>query len=487
DSPLQKVKSSLQLKSLNNLIFPINAKFSKEASLIFSPQQNKEKTSIEISHELTMSETKKQRIKALGVAKKNKEVKLNAKLLIEPVSEFFSIEDGFVSEGLTQLKFSAKGFPYRFSYRLESFPHIDLKTFNFKPVGEGLLKGWVEAEDVDVSEKKSFWNNLKFSLKTPANHKDIKIGPFELSSLETYMESEDGAGRASLVVEDGKVRNLPFKKLNAAFNLDKNILNLIGLSLSAAEGDVVISGLLDLVTTKGSFKGKAANLNVGTLGNGLTSLKGLAGRGDFEFNVEGELAGLMNLERPVLGSGKFSIKDGNTSAIFNLQKKLNLANLIFNGPLALNLNSVLEAFSPTDRGYYKLLSGSWSIRDQKILIPNAIYRGVNELNLNAAGIYDRKTALVDFNFFGSIPRVPIRVSTGSTISNPVSQLNVANVLGHVPVLDTVFNTKPRFFQFKMKGPSANQQELNTSASNSFRWLADPNLNAIPQAEMPSIN
>lgn len=386
----------------------------------------------------------------------------------------------------------AKGNLNDFDFRAYTDPILNLGKL-FKSVKgvplKGSVSGWVEGKNISLFDKQTLWKNVKMLIRTE-DLQSVSIGPAEFSSMEGYFESKDGKGFSTLVVQKGKLKNLIFEELNGSFMLEGNKLEIPGVSLNVANGDAVIKGELDLLSGEGLFKGEATKLEVGKLARGLAGQRGLSGRGDFTFTAQGHLWSLIQGERPVFGSGTFNLKNGNTSQVLNLQKKLNLANFVFGGPLALNFNSFLEVLSPTERGFYKLLQGNWQIDKDWIVIPEASYRGVNELNLNMSGLFNRKDNQINFNFIGSIPRIPVRVSSNGQTSdalNIVSQMNPINILGQLPLLGSIFDTRPRVFKFGMKGNVNDQFSLNESSARTFNWMDSALYKNLPMPNPPRKN
>jgi hypothetical protein len=369
-----------------------------------------------------------------------------------------------------------KGLPDNFSLKAYTDPIIDLsKLFKSKRndfLVKGSLSGWISADRINLFDRRSFWNNLKFSLKTE-EFDTVTVGFAELESLEAYGETKDGKGFSTLIVNKGRVKNLAFEDLNSSFKLKGNNLTLSGLSLNTAGGEFSMKGNIDLLTALGHFDGKANKVSVGSISRGISGLKGFNGIGDFDFAVDGYISSLLEGEKPVYSSGRFDLKSGNVSRVFSLQKKLNLANLVFGGPLALNLNAFLEVMAPNEQGAYKSLTGKWEFNENWIFIPEAKYKGLNKLDLNTSGLVNRKTNEIDFYFTGSLPRTPVRINSHgqvSEISNAFSQLNFNNILGQIPLFSRVFDARPRVFQFIMRGEMNDQVALNNSSTNTFKWL-----------------
>ncbi len=410
---------------------------------------------------------------------------LYAKASINPKTAYFDIPNLECSIKGLNLVAKAKGIPTDFQIAAFTDPIIDLDDL-FDPIQgtsiRGALIGWLTNKNVNIFDKESLWEDLKFSLRTD-DLQSIEFGPIELRSLESYFEAKDGKGYSTLVVDSGTVNNLGFNDLNVAFSLSNNHLQMPGLTFKTAGGETNLKGEIDLLTATGKFEGKTENVEVGTIARGLSNIRGLSGTGNFTFEADGHLWSLVKGEKPVFGSGSFNLKDGNTSAVVNLQKKLNLANIIFNGPLALNVNSILEILSPTNDGFYNQLSGEWEVDENSITIKNTKYLGKNELNLNMAGFYNKESNFMNFNFTGSIPRIPVRTGTSSNISNAFSQVNIANILGYAPWFKRLFDTNERVFKFNMKGE--NQSELNQTSSSTFQWLDSNLYSSLPMPNLPN--
>lgn len=411
---------------------------------------------------------------------------------VKPSDGYFKIENFECSLRGLNIVAQGEGKLDKFDIKLFTDPVIDLgELFANNTIAEdtktpklhGALIGWLESKNINLFDKKSFWENMRLSFRTD-DLQSIEVGPVELTSLEGYFESKDGKGYSTLVVDKGIIKNLPFNELNLALNLKDNILQMPGMAFKTAGGDVTLKGNIELPSLNGLFSGEANALNVGSIARGLSGQRGLSGTGDFTFKVDGHLLSLIKGEKPVFGSGSFNLRNGNTSAVVDLQKKLNLANLVFNGPLALNINSLLEFLSPTTNGFYKTLYGRWELDKDWILIPEASYRGTNKLNINSSGHFERKNSKINFNFIGSIPRIPVRVNPGSEFSNIFSQLNFANILGHLPIIDKLVEIRPRVFSFNMNGNYNDQQQLNNSSSVSFKWLDSSLHSNLPTPKLP---
>jgi hypothetical protein len=390
------------------------------------------------------------------------------------------------------LSAEAAGTLNNFTFKAFTDPLLDLGKF-FKSVKgvslKGSLNGWIEGRRVNFFDRKTFWNNLKLSLKTE-DGQSVSFGPADFSDMEAYFESKAGKGFATLVVESGKVKDLPFENLNSSLNLQGNNLTITGLSLQTAGGEFGMHGNLNLLNMFGEFKGNAKKVNIGQIARGLYAQRGFSGNGDLTFDVNGYLASLIKGQKPVAAAGSFNLRNGNASQVLNLQKKLNLANVVFGGPLALNMNGLLEILAPTDNGYYKALYGNWKLDQNWIILPEVSYRGTNQLNLNMAGILDRSSNQLNINLIGSIPRIPVRVNSSgqaSEVLNMFSQLSLNNVLGQLPLLNMIFDARPRVFKFTMKGNVNNQTELNNSATNSFIFLDSALYQNLPKPKLPERN
>ena len=95
-----------------------------------------------------------------------------------------------------------------------SEPSINLSQIS-KDIS-GYISFWLEADKVNLFDRKTFWNNSKISVKTN-NSQTISLGKAELSELESYFEAKEGEGFATLIIGKGRLMNLPFDNLNASF------------------------------------------------------------------------------------------------------------------------------------------------------------------------------------------------------------------------------------------------------------------------------
>ncbi len=406
-----------------------------------------------------------------------------------PRTEYFDLSRFDCAINGLNLTAEANGRLTDFSFKAYTDPLINLSKL-FKSLAgmplKGSLVGWIEGKNVNVYDRETFWRNLKMSLKTNEGE-TATFGPAELTSLETYFESRNGKGFATLVVERGEYKNLPFSEVNTSLTLEGNELKIPGFSIQAAGGEIGLKGELNLASNMGRISGQAKGINVGQIVRGLTNQRGFSGRGDLTFSMNGHLASLIKSEKPVSAFGSFNLRNGNASQVLTLQRKLNLANLVFGGPLALNMNSIFELLDPADNGYYKALYGDWQLEGNHIVLPQVSYRGVNELNLNLAGLLNRSNNQVNINVIGSIPRTPVRVTSNgqtSDLLNVFSQININNILGQLPIFNTIFDARPRVFKFTMLGNVNNQQELNNSAGRTFTFLDSALYSNLPMPKLP---
>gem|GEM_PF-4208635 len=386
-----------------------------------------------------------------------------------------SLETAFQGLNITA---KAKGQPNNFSFKAYTDPIVNIdkilsgSSFRFKNQElEGFLQGWIEGKNINFYNRRSILDNLKVSLKTD-EFSNLKIGFIELDSLEFYLESNSGNGIATIFVKEGQIKNLLFRNLNGSFNLENRNLIFNGISLQTANGLVKLKGQINLNNQEGVINGEGKNLEIGQIARGLAEIKGLNGIGKFSFHADGHLYSLITKEKDILSSGEFYLRDGNASQVISIQKKLNLANLIFGGPFALNINSLLEVLMPENNGYYYELFGKWNLKEHKVNLLDLGYRGVNKLNLNLDGHWDRSNNKVKFLVLGSIPKTPVRVKQGGRVSeflNIVSKIQVNNILGKLPILKQIFRNKDRYFSFEIKGPADNIALLNNYAAKSFKW------------------
>ncbi len=370
------------------------------------------------------------------------------------------------------LNVEAKGRGDLENFALEAYtaPSFDLTRFfadsSFPISGE--LFGKMKSDHIDLSDLKSILKNLHASIQSP-KERALVYAAATLRGLTWDFESKDGEGYSALFVQEGEVKELPFKALKASLKLVQDRLTLESLGLESAQGSLDLYGALNLETQDGIFSGKAQGLEVGEIARGLFGEKGFSGKGNFTFLVDGHLLSLLTRQDAVFASGTFALTDGHVASVNQLERQLNLGNLILGGPLALNTITMLETFAPRNEGFYRSLSGEWLIDKELVRLPRMKYRGVSELTLNAAGGWNRATDWLEFNFIGSIPRIPVRVNElgqVAPISNFLSKLQPSFVLQKIGLVDP----RPRSFAFSMKGPLSEAARISDSASNTFRFV-----------------
>ncbi len=467
-------KLNFKLKKLNKLPIPLRIGFKPEGDFInFDFDSHFESLGI-ISIDWMISE-------------QNSPGYIIAKGSINPKDYSFDLPVfECVLNGLN-LTAKANGKPDNFSFNALTDPLIDLEKL-FKKIKDynlsGIAYGSINGKNVNIFDKTSFWNNLEMNLYT-GDTENISIGKIYMKKLNFHYISKNGIGFPTLTIKSGRLNNLIFENVNSSMKVENNKLNINGISFDTAQGNVLLSGYINLLSEDGYLEGKANNLEVGEVARGLSGLRGFNGRGDFSFSMNGYLKSLLNTNeiKDISASGSFHLSDGNVSKLIDLQKKLNLANLVFGGPFALNLNSFLEVLMPQNNGYYKILEGEVLLKNKKIIIPITQYIGKNDLKLNTAGIYYRDENIANFAVIGSIPKIPIRVNSEGQISdfsNVLTELSPSTLLTRVNILDK----RPRVFAFEMKGNPSDSKQLDSYAKNTFRWLDPKYAYDLPLPEIP---
>lgn len=375
-----------------------------------------------------------------------------------------------------------------FSVELFTDPLIDLNRLFQDIQGQtilGSLHGKATASNVNMLEPLSLWDNLELDMSTLPSQ-SVQVGDVQLDNLKLNYLTQNGVGFSIFTVEQGRYRNLPFNDVNASIRLADNKFYIDGLSLATADGEFNLSGNFKLKDHTGYFEGNAQDLSVGKVARGLANIRGFSGRGDFYFGINGRLLTLFDLqhrkESPVSASGSFHLKNGNVSKIMDIESKLNLANLVFGGPYALNLNTLLEILSPQNDGYYKYLDGELLLEDNNITLNVIRYRGLNDLKLNMSGTLDREQNNADITVIGSIPKIPKRVTSGAQLNhtlNALTEWSLPNILGRLNILDK----RPRVYTFDLRGDPSNSAQMNNSASNTFEWLDSSLSNDLPIPEL----
>jgi hypothetical protein len=404
-----------------------------------------------------------------------------------PLTGEFNVP-GFELKGQhTRIIAELVGEPRNFSLQAKTYPSFKLEDFatgNKNLSGDLDIK--LEAKDLNIFEQSSLWSNSHLKVQ---GVKDIKLGDILLNSSNAEFSSKEGKGYAHLKVLSASYNGLPINDLNTNILLSNNELFVPAVAFQTGGGTVTLKGKLNLFDGMGDIQGDLQNIDVGQMGKALAHRSGFTGKGDMKFSLSGHLESIIDNKKSVTGRGSFDFRDGNTNFVVGLQKKLNFANLIFGGPFSLNLNSFLEFLSPLNNGFYEKLSGHWLLERDLLVVEDVFYKGNNSLNLRSSGYINRKNNEATFNFTGSIPKIPVRLAkNGERIEplNAMSQLNVANILGQLPVLDHLFDAKPRAFKFTMQGNLFHEYDLNSSATRTFSWLNLQNAEKLPQPTMPLI-
>lgn len=384
---------------------------------------------------------------------------------------------------------TADGYLDDFSFVMSTDPLIDLGRLFGRIKGYelfGSLYGKAKGKHINMFDKRTLWNNLELYLATKKD-KSIDISDLNMKGLNLQYVSKDGEGYSTIFVRDGRFRNLPFNTLNSSVRLSNNNLFIDGLSLNTADGVFNMSGHMSLLDYHGYFEGQAQELSVGDIARGLANERGFNGQGDFMFGVEGRFMTLLDLkdDSNVTASGSFFLRDGNVSKVMDIEKKLNLANLVFGGPFSLNLNSVLEVLAPQNNGYYKTLDGEILMDNDKVILTVGRYRGKNDLNLNLSGVLNRSENYSRFSIVGSIPKIPVRVNSQGNVDNTFNTLvefSLPKILTNINILDK----RPRVFKFDLEGNPSNSVQMNESATKTFEWLDASLSSDLPIPALPDL-
>jgi hypothetical protein len=308
-----------------------------------------------------------------------------------------------------------------------------------------------------------------------------------MRDMDARFVSVAGKGDGSLLVNEGLLRNLPFRDFDATLSLTPDEqMSVSKVYMSTAKGGLDLTGDVSLLTSRGEFDAQGKSLDVGYIARGLAGERGFSGTGDFQAHFTGHLHSLLAANRPVSSSGQFELREGQVRPVENLESKLNLANLIFGGPFALNVNNLMELLAPSNRGSYDSLAGSWQLTDEIVQLPEIRYRGSNGLKLNLSGLWHRARGDVNFRIIGSYPKVPVRVNDeGEVIPvwEVIAGLHPASLLKRVGI----FEPEPHAFAFDMRGNIANPVRLEGTAASTFRFLeGDYSRRELPHPEQPSL-
>gem|GEM_PF-6605047 len=399
-------------------------------------------------------------------------------------SKFFVFRDLLCNFQGIKLSAEAKGFLHNFSFSSFTDPEIDLrgvakllgkdKSFN------GHLNGFAKGTNLDISDRKSFWNNLQVNLFTNASE-EINLGNLSLKGLNLQYLSRQGKGFSTITAKTSKLSNLELNDLNASLKLKDNKLTINGFNLKAAGGDINLNGQYNIINQNSYLSATVNNLQVGTLAWGLAGLRGFSGIGDFSFKLNGHLPSLLSGKNSVSADGSFFLHDGHISKVTSLQKKLNLANLVFGGPYSLSINSFLNVLMPEDNGYYDELFGEVHLHDNQLVAPLIQYRGKSGLNLNTAALWDRNNDLLRANIIGSIPKITRRVNSqgkSSDALNALSTLSIAGILSQLKIFKN-----HRTFSFSIEGSPDDAKGMDAYANRTFQWIEKGNA-SLPTPKVP---
>jgi hypothetical protein len=144
-------------------------------------------------------------------------------------------------------------------------------------------------------------------------------GVLEALNLEVQARMEAGslAATAELKAKSGEVRSIRLDKILGRFQLQKNVLEILGLELRAYEGGIRSTGRIDLASKSWLFRPVVQEVSVGPLLDQLTQYKGLfSGKLSGELTAEGAAAE-EGQKAAVAANGQFRISEG-TLENFNL-------------------------------------------------------------------------------------------------------------------------------------------------------------------------
>ncbi len=359
---------------------------------------------------------------------------------------------------------NAQGKPDNINLVLESAPLLDLaeiaKLWSNEYAG-GAFRGKVVANGINLKNPKSWLKDLKLELYSEEDVHDIEYGILYGKHFQLYSEVKEGDGYLTLSTKKGKIKNLQITDLYSSLKIiNGKTAQFEEVSFKAAEGKANLQGEIDLDSGESDLIGNMKNVNIETITNNLFGNSGdYNGTGNLNYELKGDFLNIIQTAHPDEANGSFALKDGFLKQTAELSKNLDLANLVFGGPLNFSLEALNRTLSPNEKlnGGFISLNGDWSFdkENKSIELTNTVYEGKNALLMSINGDWGFESKNLNFDVYGFMPKKPMVLSLDN-----VNQSNLA--LNLAP--------KSRHFKFKVNGNLNNPSSLTNSVKRSIYFL-----------------
>ena len=390
--------------------------------------------------------------------------KLIGNLKLNWINHDFVLTDLIYQGDEFGLILNAKGKPDNINLVLESAPLLDLaeiaKLWSNEYAG-GAFRGKVIANGINLKNPKSWLKDLKLELYSEEDVHDIEYGILYGKHFQLYSEVKDGDGYLTLSTKKGKIKNLQITDLYSYLKIiNGTTAQFEEASFKAAEGKASFRGEINLDNGKSDLAGSMKNVNIETITNNLFGNSGdYNGTGNLNYEMKGDFLNIIQTAHPDQANGSFALKDGFLKQTAELSKNLDLANLVFGGPLNFNLEALNRTVSPNEKlnGGFVSLNGDWNFdkENKTIQLTNTVYEGKNALLMSINGDWGFESKTLKFDVYGFMPKKPMILDSNSLEQSSLA-LNLA--------------PKSRHFRFKVNGNMNNPSGLTNSVKRSIYFM-----------------
>ena len=178
------------------------------------------------------------------------------------------------------------------------------------------------------------------------------------------------------------------------------------------------------------------------------------------------------------GSGNFKITDGKLVRLGSMEYLLRAANIAQAGITGLNLNNLIDLFTPQKTGHFDTISMDIRIQNGILHTDNLISKSPN-LNLYIMGSFDMETNYADLTVLGRLPKKikgvlgpigSLSINSMLDMIPGVDALTESNLAAMIPILNRIpgfelDNKEYRRFVVNIEGDF-----YNPSSVKKFRWL-----------------
>ena len=268
----------------------------------------------------------------------------------------------------------------------------------------------------------SNYMNLDDILDKYLNKTTVKEGDKPLFIIE----------KGTLKANEFVLNNLITNNTDITFNFDNNwMLNLDKIYLNTAGGNINGNMNINVKTSDIQsvlyFENMLANAAATTFFQIPNEIYGTMS-GQLDFTTKGTSP--EEFVKNSNGNGSFKITDGRLVRLGSMEYLLRAANIAQAGITGLNLNNLIDLFTPQKTGHFDTISLDVRIQNGILHTDNLISKSQN-LNLYIMGSFDMETNYADLTVLGRLPK-KIKGVLG-----PIGSLSINSMLDMIPGVDAL--------------------------------------------------